>query len=528
MKKQTTLTIACAFYFFNADAQNNCSNPLQVNICPSVYLTNQTNAGMGDDITGASCNITGEDVLYEVNITNGADRLFVSVRNATGPFKIFAENTCGACASLGSIYTTTGSCNLNVSPANSSTVFVWVDAPTTITYEIAFGSDTNYTVINVPNTQGNLSLDGNTCGIPAFDSTKTYFQLSVNGVYQTKPLFFWPLNVLDTLCVTTFFKNTTGVEGIKKFVFNFPPSGYLNPLTAGSVPGFYNSGNWIATPSNGGYTWTLQFNDAAATGKGDFTGTPNTCLRYEFCFTVTPLSNNPLLTNTQVQISSDGFGAGYNGYIHQGCCPSVWPTCATNYSGGNAIGGTHGFGFGFNDPGTLPVDLTSFELSALNHKVLIHWTTAAETNNSHFTIQKSANANDWMELTQIKSAGNGNLIHTYEYTDNFPISGTSYYRLVQTDFNGNSETFRAEKIYMKTYRYSIYPNPVSDNLTVLFDEEQEPKIAMYNLTGSIMKVPVTIENDIARIVTTNLSPGIYYLSIAFNDCINKEKIIVTR
>ena len=71
MKSLTTFVV-CIMVSIQTTAQNNCGNPLQVNICPGVTLFNQTNAGMGDDIAGPSCNIVGEDVLYQVNISNGA------------------------------------------------------------------------------------------------------------------------------------------------------------------------------------------------------------------------------------------------------------------------------------------------------------------------------------------------------------------------------------------------------------------------------------------------------------------------
>ncbi len=103
MKSLTTFIITCLIVTLQVSAQNNCSNPLQVNICPSVTLYNQTNAGMGDDLTGPSCNIVGEDVLYQVNIANGASKLIVSIQNCTGPFRVFAEKVCGSCMPLGHV-----------------------------------------------------------------------------------------------------------------------------------------------------------------------------------------------------------------------------------------------------------------------------------------------------------------------------------------------------------------------------------------------------------------------------------------
>lgn len=528
MKSLTTFIITCLIVTLQVSAQNNCSNPLQVNICPSVTLYNQTNAGMGDDLTGPSCNIVGEDVLYQVNIANGASKLIVSIQNCTGPFRVFAEKVCGSCMPLGSIYTTQPMCNFSVNTANDTVLYVWVDAAATITYDIAFGSDTNFTVINIPNTQGNLSFDGSVCATPPFEPTKPFFQIAVNGVYDTAPLFFSPLNVVDTVCITTFFKNTTGVEGVKRFVFDFPASGYLNPQTAPIIPGFYNAGNWVATVSNGGQTWTLQFIDAAGIGRGDFTGTPNSCLAYEFCFTLTPLSNLPQYTNATVNITFDGFGAGFSGWIQQGCCPSFFTNCSTNMTGGGAVGGAHGFGFGFNDPGALPVELLSFTAKAEKNKVKLNWVTASEKNNSHFTIEKSVNGNNWSKVAEVNGQGNSNVIHDYSYTDSYPISGASWYRLSQTDYDGTSETFPAQRVYVKPFHYSIFPNPVKDLLTIQFDTDETPRIQMFNPLGN--EVFVAVENDVGlvRLNTSEIPVGLYFVSITIDGVQSKEQIAIIR
>src|SRR3954465_2194417 len=76
-------------------AQSNCANPTKINICPSAHLINETNLGMGDDAP-ATCNITGEDVVYEISAPNGAQQLYISIMNATAPLQLSLElNTCG-------------------------------------------------------------------------------------------------------------------------------------------------------------------------------------------------------------------------------------------------------------------------------------------------------------------------------------------------------------------------------------------------------------------------------------------------
>src|SRR5262245_14700559 len=99
-----------------------------------------------------------------------------------------------------------------------------------------------------------------------------------------------PLNVPGVLKVVIYFKNTTSIEGIKRFTFQFNPywPGFINISPAPAIfPGVYRAGNWVASGS--GNLRTFDFNDSLTPGKGDFNSSPNTCLRYEFNFNVTPV-----------------------------------------------------------------------------------------------------------------------------------------------------------------------------------------------------------------------------------------------
>ena len=95
-----------------------------------------------------------------------------------------------------------------------------------------------------------------------------------------------------------------------------------------------------------------------------------------------------------------------------------------------------GFGGGPNNP--LPIELLSFN-AVLNksNTVDLSWSTASEINNDFFTIEKSKDAIHFEEVLQQKGAGNSNSVLNYNDVDKNPFSGVSYYRLKQTDFNGD-------------------------------------------------------------------------------------------
>jgi hypothetical protein len=122
----------------------------------------------------------------------------------------------------------------------------------------------------------------------------------------------------------------------------------------------------------------------------------------------------------------------------------------------------------FENP--LPVELLSFTAEVKDGAVMLKWTTASETNNSHFTIQRSLNAFDYHTLDYIAGAGTVNHIQHYEYFDNEPFRGVSYYRLIQNDFDGKTSTYGPIAVFLnqkQNISMLIFPNPwKSGNLNI--------------------------------------------------------------
>jgi hypothetical protein len=531
MKKNLTFIALCFFFLTQSSAQSNCSNPYPVTICPGVFLTGQTNAGMGNDAP-SPCNITGEDIVYRVYTPGGASKLYVSITSASGSLRLIIQaDTCGTSSCTSSAVSAgTSTRTFNISAVNYYTV--WVDASSTITFNISFGAATSGTFITIPDTQGNLQFDSSTCATPIFNPAKPFFQVAFNSVYLTHPMTLNPLFVPGVLKVVVFFKNTTGIEAIKRFSFQFNPyyTGYTSISPAPSIfPGVYRAGNWQATGS--GNNWTYNFNDSLISGKGDFNGLPNTCLRYEFNFNVTVVSNS--LTNTQVNISalSDGFGVGWSGTVLSGCCPTSFATCLGANSG-NPATATNGFGFGFADPGSfLPVTLLNFSAEQENDHILLRWTTASEINNNYFTIEKSPDGFLWTAISTVRGAGNSSTTVHYESIDSNPLTGLSYYRLKQTDYDGTSEYFSPVSVPFNTANeIEIFPNPASGQVEVRdYSYEGISVIALYNALGKKMLLS-SLKNHASTVLdVSELARGLYLLVIegTNGDILKQEKIVLT-
>lgn len=98
-----------------------------------------------------------------------------------------------------------------------------------------------------------------------------------------------------------------------------------------------------------------------------------------------------------------------------------------------------GAGFKDCDDITLPVEMLSFQGECSNGKSKLYWTTATETNNDYFTIMKSINNTVYKPVGYVLGAGNSNTLTSYYFEDPEENNGTVYYKVKQTDFDGNAQ-----------------------------------------------------------------------------------------
>ncbi len=136
----------------------------------------------------------------------------------------------------------------------------------------------------------------------------------------------------------------------------------------------------------------------------------------------------------------------------------------------------------------LPIELLSFH-AEFNHdnNVEVTWFTSSEVNNDFFIVERSMNGTHWEFVNKVIGAGNSNIERKYQTIDQSPYQGISYYRLSQTDFNGQSESFdpvavsRQLKFNETTdSEVLLYPNPGDGNS--IFVEFINFKSGKYNIS----------------------------------------------
>ncbi len=174
----------------------------------------------------------------------------------------------------------------------------------------------------------------------------------------------------------------------------------------------------------------------------------------------------------------------------------------------------------------LPIELLSFTATCINAGVSINWQTASETNNNYFTIESSIDGETWKTVTTVPGAGNSNTLLSYSYNDNSAYSGSAYYRLIQTDYNGQSKTYDPVVVNCSDINSGnngitlIYPNPADDEVAVEISclENSNGRLTIYNTIGQKIieqQLELLKGRNVYTINISGLAVGIY--PVTFNN-----------
>jgi hypothetical protein len=186
----------------------------------------------------------------------------------------------------------------------------------------------------------------------------------------------------------------------------------------------------------------------------------------------------------------------------------------------------------------LPIELIHFSAQANDSRVDLKWTTASETNNHFFSIERSKNAVDFEEIGKISGAGNSNTVLNYQFTDFRPFGGISYYRLKQVDFDGKVNYSATEAVQFKSKEnpvsFTLSPNPANDwvNISPITSFENIKTIEIIDIKGkSIITFDFSqnpMQESQFKFNTESLQSGIYFIKTSNGLYTYSQKLIITK
>ena len=224
-------------------------------------------------------------------------------------------------------------------------------------------------------------------------------------------------------------------------------------------------------------------------------------------------SRNEGLTNLNVQaLTFDN-----NGYVYAGTGNGVWRRPLSEL---------------------IPVELTSFTATVKEGTIELNWSTATETNNQGFGIQRKSSGSEYSEIGFVPGFGTTTEPKSYSYTDSKLSAGKYTYRLKQIDFDGSFEySAEVEVEIVAPLEFSLeqnYPNPFNPNTVISYQlpVSGEVTLNVYDILGNNI---ATLVNEFkpaggyeVEFDASDLASGIYLYRIKAGEYIETKKMILLR
>ena len=212
------------------------------------------------------------------------------------------------------------------------------------------------------------------------------------------------------------------------------------------------------------------------------------------------------------------------------------------------VSGNHGYPFGTSDYWivkldadiALPLRLLSFTGILENNATKLNWQSTNEINTKDFIVERSANAINFSAIGKVNAQTSSAITHSYHYTDNAPLPGTSFYRLKMEDKDDRFTYSSVIRINQEVRsEINITPNPVSNYTTISFKLLQKQKIliSIYDMAGRMVKILANAELqagtherswDTKDEKGNAVSAGIYFLKIQSVNYSETRKLVVVK
>jgi hypothetical protein len=171
----------------------------------------------------------------------------------------------------------------------------------------------------------------------------------------------------------------------------------------------------------------------------------------------------------------------------------------------------------------LPVTLLTFEAEKSGADALLTWTTANETNNSHFEVLKSLEGQTWEKIGEVTGVGTSYQQNSYEYID-YQFAGYAYYKLRQVDYDGNYSFSPIRMLSSSNGTVErpsvVYPNPSKGSINLQAAEGSRYEV--YDVLGKLQN-----QGQVKGLQSIeNLSTGVYTIKVITANQIEFLKVVV--
>ena len=192
---------------------------------------------------------------------------------------------------------------------------------------------------------------------------------------------------------------------------------------------------------------------------------------------------------------------------------------------------------------TVPVELTSLSANVTGSNVSLKWSTATETNNSGFQVERRKTQNErideWANIGFVNGHGTSTEQQSYFFNDQNLAAGKYLYRIKQIDFDGSFEYFELESevIVNAPNTFSLsqnYPNPFNPTTLIKFSIPVKGNVTLkvYDIIGNEVATLVNENKDAGTFEVNfsaeNFSSGIYLYQLKSSSFIETKKMTLIK
>ncbi|MGE5436167.1 MAG: T9SS type A sorting domain-containing protein [Syntrophothermus sp.] len=186
----------------------------------------------------------------------------------------------------------------------------------------------------------------------------------------------------------------------------------------------------------------------------------------------------------------------------------------------------------------VPVELLSFSANVDGNIVKLNWSTATETNNNYFSIERSTDKIHYTVVGTVKGNGTTTEKNHYTFADKINPDLKYFYRLNQYDLDGESHYSNAIEISGTTVNgYSLsqnFPNPFNPSTTIKYQlaEKNIVELKVFNYLGEEVTTLVNAfqeeGNYEIKFNSKNLSSGLYFYTLSAGGYSETKKMILIK
>lgn len=181
---------------------------------------------------------------------------------------------------------------------------------------------------------------------------------------------------------------------------------------------------------------------------------------------------------------------------------------------------------------SLPVSWLDFRgepRGKVNH---LEWRVANQQNNHYFTVEHGTDGSNFSARTRVQwddFAAVVDQAHIFTYPDESPNLGVNFYRIRQTDYDGNFTFSEVIRLINDTDDLGgVVANPVRDGLLQIRTTERTREAHLFTANGRLIRRAITTGAGLTELPVADLPAGVYLLRFGGEGGTSRTERVIIR